>query len=73
MPGRLTSRLLWIVFGVAIAVLAARFDDRLEMVFTGRGELTIEEQSGRVVLRWRGGIEAPMLARLDEAFRTHGG
>ena len=71
MPGRLTSRLLWIVFGVTILALAYQFEDRLEMVFTTRGELSVEAQPGRVVLRWRGGIEAPMYARLEEAFRKH--
>ena len=72
MPGRLTSRMLWFVFGALILALAYQFDDRLEMVFTTRGELKVEEQPGRVVLRWRGSIDAPMFARLDEAFRKHG-
>ena len=68
-----TARLLWIVFLAAAAVLAWQFQDRLETMFAGRGTLTVERQAGAVVLAWRGKIEAPMAARLKEAFAEHAG
>jgi hypothetical protein len=73
MLGRQTSRLLWLAFAVAFVILAWQFQDRLEMVFSSRGELTVEEQPGRVVLRWRGDIKAPLASKLEEAYRAHAG
>jgi hypothetical protein len=73
MSNRLISRLLWLTFAAAIVVLAWQFRDRLEMMFSARGELTVEEQPDRVVLRWRGDIKAPLAARLEDAFRAHAG
>lgn len=72
MQNRTLSRLLWATFVAAFVVLAVQFNDGLEMLFSGRGKLEVIEEPGLVVLRWRGGVEAPMLARLDEAFRKHG-
>jgi hypothetical protein len=72
MPDRQTFRLLWLAFAVAIAVLAWQFRDHLDTLWSARGELTVEERPGEVVLRWRGLIEAPLAARLDEAYRAHG-
>ena len=71
MPNRQTSRLLWLAFAAAIVVLAWQFQDRLEAVFSLRGTLTVEEERDRVILSWRGGIQAPMAAKLEEAFRAH--
>jgi ATP-dependent protease ClpP protease subunit len=71
MANRQLSRLLWGVFAVAIVVLGYQFNDRLDMIFATRGELKVEESPGQVTLRWRGAIEAPMAARIEEAFRTH--
>jgi hypothetical protein len=59
------------VFAILFVVLAYQFDDRLDMIFASRGELKVEERPGEVILRWRGGIEAPMAAKLEEAFRAH--
>lgn len=67
------SRLLWLAFAAAIVVLAWQFQDRLEMVFSTRGELTVAETSDGVVLSWRGKIEAPLASRLEEAYRAHAG
>ena len=71
MPNRQTSRLLWLAFAAALIVLAWQFQDRLETVFSLRGTLTVEEQPDRVVLGWRGGIQAPLAAKLEDAFRAH--
>ena len=71
MPDRHTSRLLWLTFAVAIAVLVWQFQDHLETIFSTRGELTVERRSNHVVLSWRGGIEAPLAAKLEEAYRAH--
>jgi hypothetical protein len=70
-PDRHTSRLLWIAFGLAIVLLAWQFQDRLETIFSGRGVLTVEDQSDRVLLRWRGQIDAPLASKLEQAFREH--
>ena len=64
---------LWIVFAVAAVGLGFQFRDQLEGIFAGRGKLTVTEESGTVWLRWRGAIEAPLHARLEEAFRAHQG
>ncbi len=71
MPDRNTSRLLWIVFTLAFFVLAWQFQDRLELMFAGRGKLTVEKRDGTVVLSWRGGIQAPLAGKLEEAFRDN--
>jgi hypothetical protein len=73
MRDRRTSRLVWLAFAVAIGLLAWQFSDNLETIFGTRGELTVEEQPNRVVLRWRGVIESPLAARLEEAYRAHAG
>jgi len=73
MSDRHTSRLLWLAFAAAIVVLAWQFRDHLDTLWSERGELTVEERPGEVVLRWRGQIEAPLAGRLDEAYRAHAG
>lgn len=70
---RQSTRALWLAFAIAIGFLAWQFQDRLELIFATRGALTVsEEADGVVKLHWRGKVAAPLLARLDEAFRTHG-
>jgi ATP-dependent protease ClpP protease subunit len=71
MSHRQVSRLLWIGFAVAFVILAWQFRDHLDTLFSARGELTVEEQRGRVLLRWRGLIEAPLASKLEEAFHAH--
>lgn len=71
MKNRSLSRLLWLSFAAAFVVLAVQFNDSLETLFSRRGTLEVVEEPGHVLLRWRGGVEAPMLARLDEAFRRY--
>lgn len=73
MPDPRATRLLWIVFAVAIAVLAWQFQDRLELMFAGRGKLTVSQRGDTVVLDWRGSVKAPMAAKLEEAYRAHAG
>ena len=71
MTEKLTMRTLWAIFALAAVVFGFQFSTGLDNIFAGRGSLTVFEEAGTVVLRWRGSIEAPMLARLDEAFRAH--
>jgi len=73
MPDRQTFRLLWLAFAAAIVVLGWQFRDHLDSLWSERGELTVEERPGEVVLRWRGQIEAPLAGKLDEAYRAHAG
>jgi hypothetical protein len=73
MSDRQTFRLLWLAFAVAIAVLGWQFRDHLDTLWSTRGELTVEQRPGEVVLRWRGQIEAPLASKLDEAFRAQAG
>ena len=71
MTEKLTMRTLWAIFALAAVVFGFQFSSGLDNIFAGRGTLTIDAEAGTVLLRWRGSIEAPMLARLDEAFRAH--
>lgn len=73
MPDRNTSRLLWLIFAFAFVVLAWQFQDRLELMFAGRGKLTVEKRADTVVLNWRGSIQAPLAGKLEEAYREHSG
>ena len=66
-------RALWIVFTVAAVGLGFQFSDQLEGMFARRGTLTVTEEAGTVWLRWRGAIEAPLHAKLEEAFRARQG
>lgn len=66
------SRALWVVFGLAILGLGWQFQNRLEMMFIGRGTLTVTQANGEVRLNWRGSVEAPMYQKLQEAFHTYG-
>ena len=64
-------RTLWIVFAIAAIALGFQFRDQLEGVFARRGTFTATEEGGVVVMRWRGAIEAPLAAKIDETFRAH--
>ena len=71
MPTPLLNRLIWIVMLGILAALAATFD---VSVYLGSGKLTVKTDpvnERTVVLQWRGSIEPPMLAKLDEAFKEH--
>ena len=70
---RSSTRSLWIVFSITIALLAWQFQDRLELVFATRGTMTVtEEAEGVVKIHWRGKVAAPLLGKMEEAFRTYG-
>jgi len=75
MSNRQVSRLLWLGFAAAFVILAWQFRDHLDTLWSRRGELTVEERLGpqgsEVVLRWRGLIEAPLAAKLEEAYHAH--
>jgi hypothetical protein len=65
--------LLWLAFTAALIVLGWQFRDHIEEVLARRGTLTVETRGDSVVLGWRGLIEAPLAARLEEAYRIHAG
>lgn len=72
-PDSRSSRLIWLAFAVVFAFFAWQFQDNLENLFQSRGTLSVERESGRVVLSWRGKVDAPMAQRIEEAFRGHAG
>lgn len=72
-PDSRSSRLIWLAFAVAFAFLAWQFQDSLENLFQSRGTLSVERETDRVVLSWRGKVDAPMAQRIEEAFRSHAG
>ncbi|MBO0763777.1 MAG: hypothetical protein J2P50_04185 [Hyphomicrobiaceae bacterium] len=71
MSQRQAFRLLWLGFAACFAVLAWQFREHLDALWSARGELTVEERPGEVILRWRGLIEAPLAAKLDQAYDAH--
>lgn len=66
------SRALWVLFGLAFIGLGWQFQNRLEMMFIGRGTLTVTQANGEVKLNWRGSVEAPMRQKLQDAFEAYG-
>lgn len=66
------NRALWALVLVAMVYFGFQARDQIDAVFLGAGKLTVSEgDNGAVVLRWRGKIEAPMEARLAEAYESH--
>ena len=73
MPSRQLNRMLWFAMLGVLAILVYHFD---LTPFLGKGTLTVLKDPAderAVVLRWRGSIEPPMLAKLQEAFQEHRG
>ena len=70
MPSKQLNRLLWLGMLAVLAFLAVTFD---VAPFLGSGRLTVvhDPADERIILRWRGSIEAPMQAKLTEAFQEH--
>jgi hypothetical protein len=71
MPSRQLNRFLWLAVLSVLAVLVYQFDLR---PFLGNGKLTVEKDAADariVILRWRGSIEQPMLAKLKDAVAEH--
>lgn len=66
------NRTLWLIAVVAMVYFGLQAREQIDAVFLGAGKLTVSEgDNGAVVLRWRGKIEAPMEARLAEAYEAH--
>jgi ATP-dependent protease ClpP protease subunit len=67
------NRLIWAGLLGLLVVLAIHTRDHFESVFVGIGRLDVESgaEPGTVVLRWSGKIEAPMAARIEQAFERH--
>ena len=71
MSEKQVMRALWGVFAVAAVVLGFQFSDTLEGMFSRRGTFAVKVEGGTVIMRWRGAIEAPLAARIEETFRAH--
>lgn len=70
MLSRFTSRLLWLVFAAVIVLMIPKVRDVLDEQFAGVGTMEVDP-SGRddaVVLAWKGKIDAPMAARIRQAY-----
>ena len=71
MTEKQVMRALWIVFALASVGFGFQFHEQLEGVFARRGTFIAAEEGGIVVMRWRGAIEAPLAAKIEETFRAH--
>ncbi len=71
MSEKQVMRALWGVFAIAALFLGFQFSDTLEGIFARRGTFAAKEEGGTIVMRWRGAIEAPLAARIEETFRAH--
>ncbi len=73
MPSRSLNRLIWAVMLVLLAVLAFKTRDHFAAYFERVGKLDVRAVPGEdtVYLRWQGKIDAPMTARIAEAFDRH--
>ncbi|HMN38009.1 MAG TPA: ATP-dependent Clp protease proteolytic subunit [Hyphomicrobium sp.] len=74
MPSRSLNRVLWILALLAIAVFGFKAQQTLDAYFVGVGSLRVRDVPSErtVYLSWRGRIDAPMEARLREAFDKYG-
>lgn len=75
MPSARLNRILWAAIAIAIVVFGFKARENFESYFAGVGKLdvTLLQDSGTLVLDWRGKIEAPMAQKLSEAFDRFGG
>ena len=73
MPSRTLNRLLWLVALLLIVVFGFQARDQIEAVYAGVGSLDVRDapEDDAVYLRWKGKIDAPMAARIEEAFNAH--
>lgn len=65
------NRLVWFVMLGVLGIVLYHTDVG---AYLGKGRLTVENDPNAertVVLRWRGAIEPPMRARIEEAFKEH--
>jgi ATP-dependent protease ClpP protease subunit len=75
MPSRSLNRLIWGAMIVLLVVLAFKTREHFSAYFAKVGTLDVRAVPGEdtVYLRWRGKIEAPMAARIAEAFDRYKG
>lgn len=75
MPSRNLNRMLWAGVIVLLIVFGMKMTDTIELIYAGVGKLYERDapEEDTVYLRWRGKIDAPMAARLTEAFEKYGG
>ena len=73
MLSRSQNRILWAVALLGIVYFALKAQGTLDAYFIGVGTLSVSEDQATdtVYLSWRGRIDAPMEARLREAFEKH--
>lgn len=74
MFSRSTNRLLWAGVLVLVVFFGFQARDTLENFHFGIGRLDVvdSEADGTLYLSWRGKIDAPMAARIAEAYETAG-
>lgn len=73
MPSQTFNRMLWALALLLIVVFGFQARDQIEAVYAGVGSLDVRDapEDDTVYLRWKGKIDAPMAARIEEAFRAH--
>jgi Clp protease len=70
MPSPSINRIIWAAMLALLAVLAWKTRDNLDVFFDSVGKLEVRKDPDdqTVYLRWRGKIDAPMEARITDAF-----
>ena len=71
MPSTILNRLLWFVMLGVLGIVLYYSDVG---AYLGKGRLTVATDPAderTVILRWRGAIEPPMRARIEDAFKEH--
>lgn len=73
MPSGTLNQLLWALALALIVVFGFQARDQFDSVFAGAGrfEVRAAPEDNTVYLRWRGKIEAPLLANIEDAFQRH--
>lgn len=73
MPSPWRNRLVWAAMILLLVGLAFKTRDNLEIYFAGVGKLDVRAvpTDDTLYLSWRGKIDAPMAARIAEAFESH--
>lgn len=74
MPSQNFNRILWAVFAIAIAFFALRAQETIDALWMGVGKLDVRlaREEDALYLRWRGKIDAPMEAKIEEAIAANG-
>lgn len=73
MPSPTLNRVLWTVLIILLATLVWQTRKNLDFYYAGIGALDVraDAANGTLYLNWRGRIDAPMEARLKDAFERY--